>query len=95
MAVILWRLQMMARDWATAEQLTGEVFLYGVSAQIKAVSPWPTAEAAVLADEVLEPLSWFGLLECDQPLERWLHREKAKYRKSPLFDRFLTFNYLP
>jgi hypothetical protein len=95
MAVILWRLQMMARDWATAEQLTGEVFLYSVSDQIKAVSPWPTAEAAVLADEVLEPLTWFGLLVCDQPLERWHHRDKPKYRKSPLFDRFLTFNYLP
>jgi len=95
MAVILWRLQMMARDWATAEQLTGEVFLYSVSDQIKAVSPWPTAEAAVLADEVLEPLTWFGLLVCDQPLERWHHRDKPKYRKSPLFDRFLAFNYLP
>jgi len=95
MAVILWRLQLVADDWATAEQLTGRVFLYSVSDQIKAVSPWPTAEAAVLADEVLEPLTWFGLLECDQPLERWLRRDKPKYRKSPLFDRFLSFNYLP
>lgn len=94
-AVILWRLQLVARDWATAEQLTREVFLYSVSDQIKAVSPWPTAEAAVLADEVLEPLTWFGLLECDQPLERWLHHEKAKYRKTPLFDRFLSFIWLP
>jgi hypothetical protein len=94
-AVILWRLQLVARDWANAEQLTGEVFLNSVRDQIKAVSPWPTVEEAVLANEVLEPLTWFGLLECDQPLERWLHHEKAKYRKSPLFDRFLTFIWLP
>jgi len=95
MAVILWRLQLVAREWAAADQLTREVFLYSVSDQIKAASPWPTAEADVLTDQVLEPLTWFGLLECDQPLHRWERRDKAKYRKTPLFDRFLTFNYLP
>ena len=95
MAVILWRLQLVASDWATAEKLTSEVFLYSVTEQVRAVSSLPGVETDVLASQVLEPLTWFGLLECDQPLERWLHREKAKYRKTPLFDRFLTFIYIP
>ena len=94
-AVILWRLQLVAGDWATAEQLTGEVFLDRVSEQVKALSPLPDVEAYVLESQVLEPLTWFGLLECDQPLERWLHREKARYRKSPLFDSFLSFIWTP
>jgi len=95
MAVILWRLQLVAREWVTAEQLPKEVFLNCVREQVQAVSPWPAVESDVLRHEVLEPLVWFGLLECDQPLDPWLHQAEPKYRKTPLFDRFLTFNYLP
>ena len=38
---------------------------------------------------VLRPLRWFGLLECrEDPASRY----KALWRKSALFDRFLTFD---
>jgi hypothetical protein len=94
-AVILWRLQLVARDWIALNELPKEVFLNAVSEQVRAASIWPEVEPDVLRGEVLRPLLWFGLLECDKPLERWLHRDKPKYRKSPLFDRFLSFIWLP
>ena len=38
---------------------------------------------------MLRPLRWFGLLECrEDPASRY----KALWRKSALFDRFLTFD---
>jgi hypothetical protein len=95
MAVILWRLQLVARDWVTADRLPQEVFLNSVREQLQAASISETVEADVLRLEVLEPLVWFGLLECDQPLDRWFHQTEPKYRKTPLFDRFLSFIYIP
>jgi len=95
MAVILWRLQLVARDWVTADGLPQEVFLNSVREELQAASISETVEADVLQWEVLEPLLWFGLLESDQPLDRWLRQAEPKYRKTPLFDRFLSFIYLP
>lgn len=95
-AVVLWRLQMMARDWIAAESLPREVYLAAVHDQTRAVSPWPTAGSDVLRHEVLEPLVWFGLLETDQQDDdRHRPRNEAKFRKTPLFDRFLSFIWFP
>jgi hypothetical protein len=93
-AVILWRLQLVARDWTSVERLPKEVFLDSVSDQVRAVSPWPTVESDVLRREVLEPLVWFGLLESDQADDDRYSRGEPRYRKAPLFDRFLGFIWI-
>ena len=56
------------------------------------------AEAAVrrrcaLDARILRPLWWFGLLEHrDQEVEGSRLEKRHLYRKSPLFDRFLSFD---
>ena len=46
-----------------------------------------------MVTRVLRPLTWFGLLECAEPLDadvpKW--RQPRLYRKTPLFDRVLSF----
>jgi len=96
MAVILWRLQLVANDWVALSELPKEVFLNSVREQVRAASIWPEVEPDVLRSEVLRPLLWFGLLECDHTDDEYHGPDVVlKYRKTPLFDRFLTFNYLP
>jgi len=96
MAVILWCLQLAANDWTPLDQLPGKVFPNFVRAHVRAVSPSPDVETWVLQGEVLRPLLWFGLLEGDHDEELY-HGPDAilKYRKTPLFDRFLSFIYIP
>jgi hypothetical protein len=95
-AVILWRLQLVASDWTALDHLPREVFLNSVGEQVRAASIWPEVESAVLRDEIVHPLLWFGLLECDHIADE-CQRQGAilKFRKTPLFDRFLSFMYLP
>lgn len=95
-AVILWRLQMVASDWIAADRLPREVFLTRVLEQADAAAGLPDMATTILRHEVLEPLIWFGLLECDHDEEVY-HGPDAvlKYRKTPLFDRFLSFIYIP
>ena len=96
LAVILWRLQMVARDWIAADRLPLEVFLTRVLEQARAVSTMSDMETTILRHEVLEPLVWFGLLESDQTEDEWYRlRAQPRFRKTPLFDRFLTFIWLP
>ena len=42
----------------------------------------------MFAGRVLGPLRWFGLLEYHGPLERF----EVGWRKTALFDRFLSFD---
>ena len=42
----------------------------------------------MFAGRVLEPLRWFGLLEYHGPPERF----EVGWRKTALFDRFLSFD---
>jgi len=91
-AVILWRLQMVAEDWLPLSQLPEEVFLTPVRDQVRAASSWPEVETTVLWGRVVRPLLWFGLLECDHGDDEWPGpRVILKFRKTPLFDRFLSF----
>ena len=95
-AVILWRLQLVARDWVPLKELPRDVFLNSVIEQVRAASIWPEVEQDVLRGEVLRPLLWFGLLECDHTDDEYHGPDVVlKFRKTPLFDRFLSFNYLP
>jgi hypothetical protein len=96
MAVILWRLQLVADDWISLNELPRQVFLYAVGEQVRAASIWPKVESDVLLGEVLRPLLWFGLLECDHTDDEYHGPDVVlKYRKTPLFDRFLTFIWTP
>jgi hypothetical protein len=96
MAVTLWRLQMVAGDWMAADRLPREVFLTSVLEQASAAATLPDMETTILRHEVLEPLVWFGLLESDKTEDEWYRlRAQPKFRKTPLFDRFLSFIWLP
>jgi hypothetical protein len=93
LGVILWRLSLTANDWIAAGKLPREVFLPRVSGQITQLDTWPDAEAGVLVLKVLEPLCWFGLLEGDTRDDDYDRRfGSQKYRKTPLFDQFLSFS---
>jgi hypothetical protein len=87
--LILWSLSVAAHDWQSPERLTrlcaippGELF----------AGPWDTA-ASTLEARLLRYLTWFGLLE-----RREAEREPGQvvarrwYRKTALFDRFLSFD---
>jgi hypothetical protein len=90
--VILWRLSLKAPDWIPAGKLPPEVFLPQVRDQITRTDPWPSAESGILVLKVLEPLCWFGLLQGDTRDDDDLRPfEDRKYRKTPLFDQFMTF----
>ena len=54
----------------------------------------PYASASILANEVLEPLVWFGLMECSiKDDDQFRPGRIRKYRKTPLFDKFLIFHF--
>ena len=87
--IVLWSLSVAANDWQPRERLSRmcTIPINGVLDQA-----WDTASFAMEA-QILRPLLWFGLLE---------HREEEKdpghfgrqhlYRKTALFDRFLSFD---
>jgi hypothetical protein len=85
---ILWSLSVAAHDWQTSKRLTR---LCAVPIAELFDRPWDTASHA-MERHILRPLRWFGLLEArdvekrpDDPVPRRL------WRKTALFDRFLSF----
>lgn len=87
--LVLWSLSVSANDWLSCERLTR---LCTVPTADVIESKWDAGSHAMEAT-VLRPLMFFGLLEHhakDIPGERFLKRHL--YRKTPLFDRFLTFD---
>lgn len=87
--IVLWSLSVAANDWQSRERLTRLCTIAIVDVLDK---QWDAASYAMEA-RILRPLHWFGLLE---------HRKDdiagsrfAKhhfYRKTALFDRFLSFD---
>jgi hypothetical protein len=87
--IILWCLSLSANDWQPPTRLSRlcTIPINGVLDQ-----EWDTASYAMEA-QMLRPLQWFGLLE---------HREEKSdtsilapqhfYRKTAMFDRFLSFD---
>lgn len=87
--IILWSLSIAANDWQPTDRLT-RLCTIPINGVLNAA--WDTASYAMEAT-VLRPLHWFGLLDHrqdDVPGGRFAKRRF--YRKSPLFDRFLTFD---
>jgi hypothetical protein len=83
--VVLWSLSVAATDWQTPERLSRlcTIPINGVLAQA-----WDTGSFAMEA-QMLRPLLWFGLLEENTDSGRFGRRHL--YRKSSLFDRFMSF----
>jgi hypothetical protein len=90
-AVTLWRLSVVAGNWMRLPDLPQEVLLDGVREVIARRTDLPGWELVVLNHLMLTPLSWFGLLDCDRPADALGHEENTRFRKTALFDRFITF----
>jgi hypothetical protein len=85
--IVLWSLSAAASDWLDPETLTRlcTVPVIGV-----VQSTWDLGSFA-MESRILRPLWWFGLLE-GRPEGSAGLGERRPYRKTPLFDQFLTFN---
>ena len=87
--IILWCLSVSANDWQSPARLS-RLCVVPINAVLD--QEWDTGSYAMEA-QILRPLQWFGLLE---------HREEKSdtgsfarqhfYRKTSMFDRFLSFD---
>ncbi len=87
--IVLWSLSIAANDWQPPERLT-RMCTIPINGVLE--STWDTGSHAMEAT-VLRPLRWFGLLDYRQddiPEQRF--EKRHFYRKTPLFDRFLSFD---
>ena len=82
-------LSIAATDWQSRERLTR---LCTVPIDDFLEKPWDTASHAMEA-LILRPLLWFGLLDLrKEQIDRDRYASHHFYRKTALFDRFLTFD---
>ena len=82
--VILWGLSNVAGEWQSVDTLMA---MTTVRHETVARMHW-NAEGSMFAGRVLGPLRWFGLLEYHGPPDR----AEVGWRKTALFDRFLSFD---
>jgi DNA-binding protein HU-beta len=84
MGVILWGLSNVAGEWQSVDTLRALT-----AVRDDAVARMHrNAEGSMFVGRVLGPLRWFGLLEYRGPPETF----EAGWRKTALFDRFLSFD---
>ena len=87
--VVLWSLSMVATDWQPAERLT-RLCTVPINGVVEA--SWDSGSAALEA-KILRPLLWFGLLDrMTEKIEGQAFGRRHLYRKTPLFDRLLSFD---
>ena len=82
--VILWGLSNVAEVWQSVDTLRA---MCAIRDDAVARMHW-NAEGTMFVGRILGPLRWFGLLEYRGPPERF----EVGWRKSALFDRFLSFD---
>jgi len=86
---ILWSLSVAAHEWQTSERVTR---LCAVPIASLFDSPWDTGTFA-MERQILRPLWWFGLLEArDAEKQPGEYVPRRLWRKTALFDRFLSFD---
>ena len=92
MAIILWRLDLIARDWTPTRGLAEQVLVPPVLDELRAamISDFDTEEF-ILAGYVLEPLLDFGLLERQTKSDWPGLDDKDAIRLTALWTRFLHF----
>jgi hypothetical protein len=94
MAVTLWRISQVADDWICGAALPEQV-LTGPMLALLSDPDRLSGAFRPLQRLVFEPLEWFGLLECRRPEKpTWDDAPVTHYRKTPLYDRFLSFPVL-
>ena len=87
--IVLWSLSVSAKEWQSRERLTR---MCTVPTEEVAASAWDRGTYAMDAT-ILRPLLWFGLLEHrTNSIPEQRIAQAHFYRKSPLFDRFVTFD---
>ncbi len=87
--IVLWSLSIAANDWQPPERLTR---MCTIPTGNILNTKWDTATHAMEAT-ILRPLWWFGLLDRRQDaIPGQTFEKKRFYRKTPLFDRFLSFD---
>jgi hypothetical protein len=89
--VVLWSLSVAANDWQPPERLTR---LCTIPSDSVLDNRWDWDTASYVMDaQILRPLKWFGLLEqrADE-IDPGRYEMRHFYRKTALFDRFLSFD---
>jgi hypothetical protein len=87
--VALWSLSVAATDWQSPERLTR---MCTIPINSVLAPGWDTGSMAMEA-RILRTLHWFGLLEYrKEPIEGQRFGDRHFYRKTALFDRFLSFD---
>ncbi len=87
--IVLWSLSIAAGEWQPPERLT-RMCTIPTSDMLDA--KWDTATHAMEAT-ILRPLWWFGLLDRRQDdIPGQTFAKKHFYRKTPLFDRLISFD---
>jgi hypothetical protein len=96
MAVILWRLDTIARDWLPVRGLAPQLLLPGVLAQLhQAMSSPHDTEEWILAGYVLNPLFDLGLIEKAGKSEWPNIGEEDRFRVTALWRSFISFGTGP
>ncbi|MEW6306053.1 MAG: hypothetical protein AB1705_21460 [Verrucomicrobiota bacterium] len=92
MAVVLWRLDAVAREWTAVRGLAEMILLPAVHAELRGsmVSQWDREEW-ILAGYVLNPLLNFGLIEKKKPGDWPGVDEKDSIRVTGLWRSFVSF----
>ena len=87
--IVLWSLSIAASEWQPRERLTR---MCTIPLNGRLDTPWDSASHAMEA-RFLRPLQWFGLLEHRQDdIAESRFEKRHFYRKTALFDRFLSFD---
>jgi hypothetical protein len=92
MAVILWRLDTVARDFTPARGLARQILMSRVFGQLHAATAlYSDKEEWILGGYVLAPLLELGLLERKSPGERRIITEDDEIRTTALWRKFIRF----
>jgi hypothetical protein len=92
MAVILWRLEVVARDWVSVHGLAPQILLPNVLSQMQKAMAYPgDKEEWILSGYVLDPLFDFGLIELQKKGDWPAVTEKDTIRVTSLWRRFISF----
>lgn len=87
--VVLWSLSVAATGWQSPERLT-RLCTIPIIGVLEAT--WDSGSSA-MEGRILRPLYWFGLLEHkEEPVEGNRFAKRHFYRKTALFDRFISFD---
>lgn len=90
--LVLWRVRRAASSWASARALFDAAVLPD-DAVHELAGRYPDAPIHGFHLRILRMLGWFGMLECDTGGQRRFDADAYRYRATPLFDRFVHFDF--